>query len=90
MEGGFVKTRPVRPLEVARPFGLMLGGSTVLVASAAASIVAVARAVVSLRRPPTLALMGTAATALYAFVLRPWHLRWGAKPEERATPAPRR
>jgi uncharacterized protein YndB with AHSA1/START domain len=60
----------------------MLGGSTVLVASAAASIVAVARAVVSLRRPPTLALMGTAATALYLFVLRPRHLRWGAKPED--------
>jgi hypothetical protein len=30
---------------------LMLGGSTVLVASAAASIVAMTRAVVSLRRP---------------------------------------
>jgi hypothetical protein len=26
--------------------------------------------------------MGTAATALYAFVLRPWHLRWEAKPED--------
>jgi hypothetical protein len=82
VEGGFVRTRTVRPLEVVRPFGLMLGGSTVLAASAAASIVAVARAVVSLRRPPTLALMGTAATALYVFVLRPWHLRWGAKPED--------
>ena len=60
----------------------MLGGSTGLVALGVASIVAVARAVVSLRRPPTLALMGTAATALYAFMLRPWHLRWGAKPED--------
>src|SRR5215208_6121725 len=60
----------------------MLGGSTVLLALGVASIVAVERAVVSLRRPSTLALMGSAATALYAFVLRPWHLRWGTTPED--------
>ena len=36
----------------------------------------------SLRRPSPLALVGTAATALYALVIRPWHLRWGAEPED--------
>jgi hypothetical protein len=37
---------------------------------------------VSPRRPSPLALVGTAATALYALVIRPWHLRWGAEPED--------
>jgi hypothetical protein len=60
----------------------MLGGSIALAAAAAASTVSVARAVVSLRRPSTPALFGTAATALYALVIRPWHLRWGAEPED--------
>jgi hypothetical protein len=82
MEGGFVKTRPFGPLEVVRAFGVMLGGSIALAAAAAASIGAFARAVTSRRRPPPLAALGTAATALYAFVVRPWHLRWGAEPED--------
>jgi hypothetical protein len=62
----------------------MLGGSIALAAAAAASTAAVARAVVSLRRPSplALALVGTAATALYVLVIRPWHLRWGAEPED--------
>ena len=82
MEGGVVKTRPLRPLEAVRAFGVMLGGSIALAAAAAASTVAVARAVVSLRRPSPLALFGTTATALYALVIRPWHLRWGAAAED--------
>jgi hypothetical protein len=82
MEGGPVKTRPLRPLEAVRAFAVMLGGSIALAASAAASIAAFARACLSLRRPRPLALLGTAATALYAFVIRPWHLRWGAAPED--------
>jgi hypothetical protein len=82
VEGGLVKTRPLRPLEAVRAFGVMLGGSIALAAAAAASTVAVVRAVVSLRRPSALALFGTAATALYALVIRPWHLRWGAEPED--------
>ena len=92
MEGGVVKTRPLRPLEAVRAFGMMLGGSIALAVSAAASIAAVARAVLSLRLPPPLALVGMAATALYAFVIRPWHLRWGAEPEDekRVLPAARR
>jgi uncharacterized protein YndB with AHSA1/START domain len=82
MEGGLVKTRPVRPLEAVRAFGVMLGGPIALAALAATSTIAVARAVASLRRPSALALVGTAATALYALVIRPWHLRWGAEPED--------
>jgi hypothetical protein len=88
MEGRPVKTRPLRPLEAACAFGVMLGGSIALVAAAAVSIVAVTRAIMSLRRPSPLALLGTAATALYALVVRPWHLRWGAEPgdEQRELP----
>jgi hypothetical protein len=82
MEGGVVKTRPLRPLEAVRAFGVMLGGSIALAAGAVVCIVTVARAVLSCRRPPALALLGTAATALYAFVIRAWHLRWGAEPED--------
>jgi hypothetical protein len=75
-------TRPLRPLEAVRAFGVMLGGPIALAACAAGSIAAVARAVISVRRPPPLALLGAAATALYAFVIRPWHLRWGAVAED--------
>jgi hypothetical protein len=82
MEGGLVKTRPLRPLEAVRAFGMMLGGSIALAALAAASIAAVARACLSLRRPAPVALLGTAATTLYAFAIRPWHLHWGAEPED--------
>ena len=88
MEGGFVKTRPLQPLEAVRAFGVMLGGSIALAAAAAASTVAVARAVVSRRRPSPPALFGTAAMALYALVIRPWHLRWGAEPEDEKRPLP--
>jgi hypothetical protein len=88
MQGRPVKTRPLRPLEAARAFGVMLAGSIALVAAAAVSVVAVTRAIMSLRRPSPLALLGTAATALYALVIRPWHLHWGAEPgdEQRELP----
>jgi hypothetical protein len=82
MEGGVVNTRPLRPLEAVRAFGVMLGGPIAFAGLAAASTVSVARAIVNLRRPSPLALFGTAATALYAVVIRPWHLRWGAEPGE--------
>jgi hypothetical protein len=82
VEGGFVNTRALRPLETVRAFGVMLGGPIALAAAAGASIAAVARAVIGLRRPSPPALLGTAATALYALVMRPWHLRWGAEPED--------
>jgi hypothetical protein len=83
-----VKTRPIRPLEALRAFGVTFGGSIALVAAVAGSIGAVARAILSLCPPPPLAFLGTLATALYAVVIRPWHLRWGAEPgdEERELP----
>src|SRR5215207_10284951 len=82
MEGGVVKTRPLRPLEAVRAFGVMLGGSIALAAMAAASIARVARAALALRRPGAPALLGSAATALYASAIRPWHLHWGAEPQD--------
>jgi hypothetical protein len=82
MDGGVVKTRPLRPLEALRAFGTMLGGSVALAAWSAGSVVAVVRALASLRRPSPLALLGTASTALYAFAIRRWHLQWGAEPED--------
>jgi hypothetical protein len=88
MEGDPVKTRALRPLEAVRAFGVMLGGSIALVAAAAASFAAVVRAVVSFRRPSPLGLVGVAATALYAYAIRPWHLRWGAEPGDEERPLP--
>jgi hypothetical protein len=88
MEGGFVKTRPLRPLEAVRGFGVMLAGSIALAAAAAASGVAVARAFMSVRSPSPLALFGTARTAIYALVIRPWHLCWGAEAEDEKRPLP--
>jgi hypothetical protein len=88
MQGGAVKTRPLQPLEAVRAFGVMLGGSIALAAAAAVSPVAVARAVVSLRRPSPPALAGTAATVMYALVIRPWHLRWGAEPGDESRELP--
>jgi hypothetical protein len=82
MDGGLVKTRPLRPLEAPRAFGVMLGGSVALAAAAVSSIGALARAVALRRRPAALPLLGTAATVLYALLIRPWHLRWGAEPED--------
>jgi uncharacterized protein YndB with AHSA1/START domain len=75
-----IKTRPVGPLEALRAFGMTFGGSLALIAAAGASIAAVARAVLSRRRPPLPAVLGTVAVAVYALVIRPWHLRWGAEP----------
>ena len=83
-----VKTRPVGPLETLRAFGLTFGGSITLVAVAAGSIAALARAVLTRRRPSPLALLGTIATVLYAFVIRPWHLRWGSDPADARLPLP--
>jgi hypothetical protein len=82
MEGSVVKTRPLRPLEAVRAFGTMLGGSVALAVCSAGSVIAVVRAFASLRRPSPLALLGTASTGLYTFVIRRWHLRWGAEPED--------
>ena len=77
-----MKTRPLRAPEAVRAFGVMLGGSIALGAAAAASIAGFVRPVVSVRLPPPLAVLGVAVTALYALLVRPWHLRWGSEPED--------
>jgi hypothetical protein len=83
-----VKTRSIGPLETLRAFGMMLGGSIALMAAAAVSVGAVARAALSRRRPSPLALLGTVATALYALVIRPWQLRWGSERGEQQLALP--
>jgi hypothetical protein len=60
----------------------MIGGSVALIAGAVESVAAVARATLLRRRPPPLACLGTVATVVYALVIRPWHLRWGAEAGE--------
>jgi len=82
MEGGFVSTRAVRPVEAVRAFGVMLGGSIALAVFAVGSVLAVVRACLSLRRPSFLAVLGSFGTAFYALVIRPWHLGWGAGPAD--------
>ena len=82
MEGGLVKTRPLRPLEAARAFGVMLGGSVRARSRGCGEHRCRRRAVALRRRPAALPLLGTAATVLYALVIRPWHLRWGAEPQD--------
>lgn len=88
MEGGFVKTRSVGRLEALRAFGVTFGGSIALAGAAAAGIAAFVRAVLSGRRPSPTTVLAVVTTALYALVIRPWHLRWGAEPgdEQRELP----
>ena len=81
-EGGVLTTRSLGPLEAIRAFGVVLGGPIVLVAAAVASTVALARDLGARRLPPRPALLGVLATALYACVVRPWHLRWGTNADD--------
>jgi hypothetical protein len=88
VDGGPVKTRPLQRVEALRAFGVMLGGPIALAAGATASVVAVARSLLAGHRPPPLALFGSAAAALYALVIRPWHLRWGTEPADETRELP--
>lgn len=84
-DGELMGTRMARPLGVlegVRAFGVTLGGSVALVCASLASLIAALRSFAALRRPPGWAAAGIAGTAIYAFVVRPWHLRWGAKEED--------
>lgn len=80
--------RKVGVLAGVRAFAVMLGGSIVLDAAAAASIVSTARALVRGHVPRPLAAAGTAATVAYALAARPWLLRWGATAQELSKPLP--
>jgi hypothetical protein len=77
-----------------RAFGVVLGPALLLDLFAALSTLAVLRGRASrprgrlarLRR--TLAIPGATFPWVYALVLRPWHLRWGATDEEVGKPLP--
>jgi hypothetical protein len=75
-------------LDAVRAFGVMVGGSVVLTAAAAASIGATLTALVRGRRPHPVALTGTAASIAYALVVHPWLMSWGARGSERAQELP--
>jgi hypothetical protein len=74
------------PWSAVRGFGVVLGGPVVLLAGAAGSVVAAARALVRGRAPAPAAAAGVALTAAYALVARPWMRRWGATAAERPGP----
>lgn len=81
-------------VEIARGFGVMIGPSLLLDLFAAVSTLAVMtgrimrskKGVARLLRP--LAILGAVLPWAYAFVVRPWHLRWGATDEEAGKPLP--
>jgi hypothetical protein len=66
----------------------MLGGSVALAALSVTAIVATLHALSRRRAPPLVALGVCLATAVYARVVRPWHLRWGAQPADVERPLP--
>lgn len=81
-------------MEIARGFGVMIGPSLLLDLFAVASTLAVITGRITrpreglarLLRP--LAILGAVLPWAYAFVVRPWHLRWGATDEEVGKPLP--
>src|SRR5215212_3279242 len=81
-------------VEIARAFGVTIGPSLLLDLFAAASTLAVMsdwimrpkKGIARLLRP--LAILGAVLPWVYAFVIRPWHLRWGATDEEIGKPLP--
>jgi hypothetical protein len=85
---GATKARPLGVLGTVRAFGVMLGGSVVLVAGAGASVASVVRALAGRQRPRAWAFLGVLASAAYAAVIRPWHLRWGSEPREESMALP--
>jgi hypothetical protein len=81
-------------IDAVRAFGVMLGPSLVLDLFAILGTLAVASG--WLLRPGeglarllrALAILGAAFPWVYAFFIRPWHLRWGATDEELSKPLP--
>ena len=81
-------------MEIARGFGVMIGPSLLLDLFAAAGTLALVTGWIArpreglarLLRP--LAILGAVLPWAYAFVIRPWHLRWGATDEEIGKPLP--
>lgn len=72
----------------ARAFAVIFTGPLLLALGAAGSVVSVARSLAGRRLPSPAAIAGGVAVGLYAFVIRPRHLRWGTAPgdEDRDLP----
>jgi len=75
-------------LAAVRAFGVMLGGSILLLLAVAASVIVTCSALIAGDTPGTLPLAGTIATLVYVLILRPRMLRWGASRREAVTSLP--
>src|SRR3712207_3373722 len=81
-------------VEIVRAFGVTIGPSLLLDLFAAASTLALITGWVMWSREGiarllrSLAILGAVLPWAYAFVVRPWHLRWGATEEEASNPLP--
>ncbi len=69
-------------LDTVRGFGVMVGGPMVLGAAVIGSVVSVARSLARGRLPRPAPALGALAVAGYVAGVRPWHLAWGATPDE--------
>jgi hypothetical protein len=69
-------------LDTVRGFGVMVGGPMVLGAAVTASIASVARSFARGRLPRPAPALAALAVAGYVAGMRPWHLAWGATPDE--------
>ncbi len=69
-------------LDAVRGFGVMVGGPALLVAAAVGSVASVARSLARGRLPRPAPALGALAVAGYVVGVRPWHLAWGATPDE--------
>jgi hypothetical protein len=77
--------RPVQragAVDAVRAFGVMLGGSAVLVTGAALGLASLARAAATGMRLRPFPLIGVAALGGYVCLLRPWLLHWGARRDD--------
>ena len=81
-------------IEITRAFGITIGPSLLLDLFVAASALFIVsgrimhpkKRTTRLLRP--LAILGAGLPWVYSFVVRPWHLRWGATDEEAGKPLP--
>ena len=79
---GATGKRALGIVRAVRGFGVMLAGPMLLLAGVIASLISALRSLLHGRLPRPPALAGLGATAAYALLVRPWHLRWGAAPGE--------
>ena len=81
-------------VEIVRAFGVTIGPSVLLDLFVAASTLFIVTGRIMRPKKGTarllqpLAILGTVLPWVYALLVRPWHLRWGAKDEEVSKPLP--